>query len=95
MTNETRETTMNAKPAICVVAAIVASCILSGAARADTLEEVKKSIHEKSAKFKTLQYKMRTEYEMETPQMKMKSTTTIMAQYMRKGDSRRSNSSRE
>lgn len=77
---------MTAKRAICIVAALTASILTPNFAQADTLEDVKKSIHEKSAKFKTLQYKMRLETQMETSQFKMKSTTTGTAEYMRQGD---------
>lgn len=54
------------------------------AAGAETLDEVKKKIHDKLSGYKTLQYKMQTKTNMVTDQMTMKSTMDMTAVFMLK-----------
>lgn len=64
--------------AVCAVTAV--------AVRAETIDEVKKKIHEKVSKYKSIQYTLEMKTDMDTPQFKMSSTTRQTAQFVNKGD---------
>lgn len=52
----------------------------------ETLEAVKKKIHERTSRLKTLSYKSRFVSVMQTPEMTIKSENDQVAQFMRQGD---------
>lgn len=67
------------------VSAILACAVIAMATRglrADTLEQVKKKIHDKVSSYKTLSYKAKTTTDSEV----MKSDLDMTCEYMRKGD---------
>lgn len=67
------------------LAAILACAVIANAvprAEAESLDDVKKKLHDKVSSYKSLSYKMKTTND--TPQMK--STIDMTCEYMRKGD---------
>lgn len=64
--------------------AVVLSC--AAPAMAETLDEVKKKIHDKVSSYKSLEYKGYATTDFNSPQFSSKTTTEISAQYVRQGD---------
>lgn len=69
-----------------ILPAIALLAFSTTSVRAETFDEVKKQIHEKVSKYKSLSYKIDVQSEMDTPQFKMKSSTQQAAQFVNKGD---------
>lgn len=70
----------------CVFAALIICAAGASKAAAETLEDVKKKIHEKVSAMKSLEYKLEMTTEMDMPQMAIKSSTKQTAQFVNKGD---------
>lgn len=67
-----------------VLVAIVGMC--AATANAETLEEVKKKIHDKVSGYKSLEYKGYATTDFNTPQFSSKSKTEMTAQYLKQGE---------
>ncbi len=70
--------------AVMLAAAFVA--VSNGPVRAESADEIKKQIHAKVSKLKTISYKMKSVSETTDPNLSTKSTTEGTLEYMRKGD---------
>lgn len=68
------------------VSALAAALLVGSAARAETLEEVKKQLGEKFAGHKTVQYKVKMQSDQSVMGMSMKSTVDAIGAMARKGD---------
>ncbi len=69
-----------------LAAAICLSILTAAESRAESIEAVKKAIHAKVSGHRSLQFKSRSVTDMQTPQITMKSTSDLTAEYVRQGD---------
>lgn len=69
-----------------IAIALAVCAVTTMSARAETIDEAKKKIHDKVSKYKSIQYKLEMKTDMDTPQFKMSSTTKQTAQFVNKGD---------
>lgn len=69
-----------------LIAVVLSLAATSMAAGAESLEAIKKKIHDQTSRLKSLSYKSHTTSNIQTPEMSVKSESDQTVQFMRQGD---------